>query len=254
MTEETYTPTFSHQPPAPRPSSTAAAAAELPSLLAIVEKILDESPDIQAREARKVALRQVWESLPDNARATRGELARRVAAARVRELAGSWWFDHPNLLLLGPTGAGKTSALALVVRRLLEEAVNAPRVLSPAERRHWRGCATSFDLAGLIRWQSCRELSRAVREHPLGQGAPDAIARCQNARLLVLDDIGATDEAGALERILNARYERGWPTLTCSGLTSRELSAAFGEALVRRLLQRKGQNGSVVSLFERGQS
>jgi hypothetical protein len=174
--------------------------------------------------------------------------AARVPPKLLRIVEG-WTWDSGNLLVLGPTRAGKTSGAALLVRLLLEHGARSPETFGPEARRFWGGCASPFALADLIRWQSCRDLSTAVREFPLGHGTPEVIQRCQHARLLVLDDIGATDDRGALERILNTRYERRWPTITTSGLTKFELVTTFQEALVRRMSERAGKAGLIVNLF-----
>ncbi len=175
-------------------------------------------------------------------------------AAKLLGIVDGWSWSGPNLLILGPTRVGKTSGAALLVRMLLERAAASTGLFSSADRRLWGGCKSELDLAGLIRWQSCRDLTTTVREFPLGQGAPETIQRCQNARLLVLDDIGATDDRGALERILNARYERRWPTVTTSGLTSGELVSTLGDALVRRMSERAGLQGLIVNLFPSGKA
>lgn len=253
---DAFVPTFSHQSgpaPAANPEPEAARSEGLFALLqaALPNSFEAEDPK-EGLRARAALLRPVWEALPDNLRSQRAELELRTHR-RIRAVVEGWGFDGPNLLLLGPTGAGKTSGAALLVRLLIEDAVRAPQTFTGLARKHWRGCTSTVELAGLTRWQGCRDLSAAVREHPLGAGAPDAIARCQNARLLVLDDVGATDDPSALERVLNARYERGWPTVTTSGLSTRELAATFGDALVRRMLQRRGRDGLVVSVFDRSQ-
>lgn len=230
-------PTFSHQ--------------ELPSLptqpppyAGLGDAIADAQRALEARclfvegddlADRRRALQVIVDALPPNGRRPRAELVRATPALLLKEL-DAWRWEDGNLLILGPSGAGKTTGAAYLVRLLCARAA------------HHGG--ETFEKAKLIRWQSCRDLSQLVREHPLGQGMPDAVQRCQNARLLVLDDIGVTDDKGALERILNTRYERAWPTITTSGLTSRELVSACGEALVRRMLSRGGKNGRIVDLFD----
>jgi DNA replication protein DnaC len=147
----------------------------------------------------------------------------------------SWRWGDDNLLLLGATQAGKTTSAAYLVRRLL-----------------WLGMqhgGEALEKAKLIRWQSCRALTFAIREWPLGHGEPDVIQRCQNARLLVLDDIGRDDDKSALERVLDMRYLRSWPTITTSGLRYPEIVNAFGEALVRRMLETKNRGGRVLQVF-----
>ncbi len=258
--ESAFVPTFSHQPPpgAPEPEvklkaappkpapyaslgATAAAAAA-----AMAPTFIDAGERVTADRLR--SLRHVREHLPSNAQGPTAELRSRTPA-KLTGIIDGWHWNGPNLLILGPTRVGKTSGAALLVRLLLERAAASTDAFSPAVRRLWGGCKSDFDLADLIRWQSCRDLTTTVREFPLGQGTPETIQRCQHARLLVLDDIGTTDDRGALERILNARYERRWPTITTSGLASGELVRIFGDAMVRRMSERAGLSGLIVNLF-----
>lgn len=261
--EPTFVPTFSHQPlqrptepeaqlkaPAARPDPYTALGAAVASARAALEPtFVDSGERVTADRVR--SLRHVREQLPSNAHGGVAELRSRTPA-KLLSVVDGWRWDGPNLLILGPTRVGKTSGAALLVRQLLERSVASTDAFSLAVRRLWGGCKSEYDLADLIRWQSCRELTTTVREFPLGQGTPETIQRCQHARLLVLDDIGSTDDRGALERILNARYERRWPTVTTSGLTSGELVRTFGDALVRRMSERAGLNGLIVNLFPQG--
>jgi hypothetical protein len=258
--EAEFVPTFSHQPlpaeqepepdlvaPPPAPSPYAALGDAVELATAAMTPTFDAGPgNVAADRLRR--LRHVRDEMPGNTQVPTGELRSR-SPAKLLPLADGWDWDGPNLLVLGPTRVGKTSGVALLVRLLMERSARASNRFSPAQRKLWGGCSTPFDLADLIRWQSCRDLTSAVREFPLGQGTPETIQRCAHARLLVLDDVGGSDDRGALERILNARYERRWPTIVTSGLTSRELVAAFGEALVRRMGERAGQPGIIVNLF-----
>lgn len=196
----------------------------------------DADSDRAAREAferqnRATLLDPVRSQVPMHCRGPRVELIRRIAPA-LFIVAENWDWSSPNLVLLGQSGAGKTTAAAYLIRKLCADGV--------------RQGGEPFDLARLIRWQECRELSALVRESRLGTGTPEAITRCQNARLLVLDDLGAHDDRSALERVLNARYERGWPTITTSGLTPDELQRDLGEAIFRRLVEMRGRKGRVV--------
>jgi IstB-like ATP binding protein len=236
MTEESFVPTFSHQ--AAGPDKPAAPGGSLKDAIADAQAALERrmrfvEPDPVGD--RKRALEGFLASLPVNARRPRRELEE-ATPERLLAAAKAWGWDDGNLLVLGASGVGKTSGLAYLVRRLCARAAAVG--------------GEEFERAKLTRWQSCRDLSEAMREHPLGQGTPEAVQRCQNARLLVLDDVGSEDNKPALERILNTRYERCWPTITTSGLTSRELTQVFGEALVRRMLQREGKNGRIINLFE----
>jgi len=186
------------------------------------------------RAARQTALERVREQVPHHCRGTRAELVARMADKLFRAV-DDWRWGDANLLMLGSTGAGKTTAAAYLLRRLCAFGVDQG--------------GEALELAKLIRWQSCRELTNTVREYPLGEGMPETIMRCQNARLLILDDLGAGDDKGALERVLNVRYERGWATITTSGLQYRELVTALGEHLVRRLVETHGKQGRVLQAF-----
>jgi DNA replication protein DnaC len=249
-----FEPTFSHQSLPAGPDGQAAYGSLGEALEAatatMAPTFVDAAGDAAAERLRK--LRGVRDQLPSNTRATRSELEAR-APAKLVAIAQAWDWDSGNLLVLGPTRAGKTSGVALLVRLLMQRAIASRETFDAATRRFWGGCANHLQLAELIRWQSCRELTMATRESQLGHGAPDAIQRCQHARLLVLDDVGAGDDKGALERILNERYERRWPTITTAGLSSRELATTFGEALVRRMAERAGKAGQIVNLFPKEQ-
>ena len=187
---------------------------------------------------RHVALREITDTLPLGARtATREELEARIHPRALRAAQG-WRWGSGNLVLMGATGTGKTSAAAHLVRRLCHEAAV-------------HGGA-AYELAEIIRWQSCRALSGLANETKRGTGTPEAVTRCQYARLLVLNDLGAGDERETLERILDERYERGWPTITTTGLGRVQLEQAFGDALSRRIFECKGNPGAFVELARVG--
>lgn len=186
------------------------------------------------RAVRVTELDDAREQVPAHFRGARAELVKHMPDKLFRAV-DPWRWGDDNLLMLGATKAGKTTAAAYLVRQLLGLGV------------HHGGEA--LEKAKLIRWQSCRDLTFTVREFPLGHGMPEAIQRCENARLLVLDDIGANDDKATLERILNVRYERSWPTITTSGLRYRELVNIFGEALVRRITETKNRGGRVLQVF-----
>jgi hypothetical protein len=253
--EAEFEPTFSHQPPPVAPEGQAAYGSLGEALeaatLAMVPSFVDGAAEAVAARLRR--LRPVRDQLPSNTLVDRAELARRTPV-KLLPIAEAWDWESGNLLVLGPTRVGKTSGVALLVRLLMQRAAGSTGKFDTKTRKFWGGCSDRVELAELIRWQSCRDLTTALREYPLGQGAPEAIQRCQHARLLVLDDVGAGDDKATLERILNDRYERRWPTITTSGLTSRELVTTFGEALVRRMGERAGKAGQIVNLFPKEQA
>jgi hypothetical protein len=195
---------------------------------------LPETTDAQERHLK---LRTVLEQLPAGMhRATRQELEGRIEKRILRAVL-AWQWGGGNLVLMGATGCGKTSGAAHLVRRLcFEGAINGGK---------------DFELASMIRWQSCRDLSEVGRETRLGSGTPEVIQRCQHARLLILNDLAPPshkEDQATLERVLDARYERGWPTITTTGLGSAQLNAAFGDALSRRIFECGANRGKFVEI------
>lgn len=191
-------------------------------------------PETTEAQERHLKLRPVLEQLPAGMhRATRKELEGRIEARLLRAVLG-WHWGAGNLVLMGATGSGKTSAAAHLVRRLCFEGAVEGR--------------KPFELATMIRWQSCRDLSEVGRETRLGTGTPEEIRRCQYARLLVLNDLGTNDDRTTLERVLDARYERGWPTITTTGLGVEQLQQLFGDALSRRIFECGSDRGKFVEI------
>jgi len=193
---------------------------------------------ISDEEERAQRLRPVLDGLPPGARAaSRKGLEARISPRMLEAVLG-WRWGAGNLVLMGETGSGKTSAAAHLVRRLCAEGVA-------------RG-GVQFELCQMIRWQGCRELSEVVRETRLGTGVPEAITASQNARLLILNDLGGHDDRKTLERILDERYERGWPTVTTTGMRAKgrlSIEEQLGDALARRLFECHGDKGVFVEVW-----
>lgn len=197
---------------------------------------IDPEPEHKARGQQLIS---TLERLPYVIRsASRAELTARIAP-RLLDAVSAWQWGSGNLVLSGRTRAGKSSAAGFLVRRLCQEAA-----------RHG---GESFELAKAIRWQECRELSEAAREHRLGGGAAPEITLCSYARLLVLDDLGAADDRKTLERILQFRIDRAWPTITTTGLPAdgpEGIVKTFGEALSARIFECGPHKGKLVEVFE----
>jgi hypothetical protein len=223
------------EPPAPASTTMADVLEAASRARAAAEAAgLPETTDAQERHLK---LRTVLEQLPAGMhRATRQELEGRIEP-RLLRAALAWHWGSGNLVMMGATGCGKTSAAAHLVRRLCSEGAKEGR--------------KPFELASMIRWQSCRDLSEIGRETRLGSGTPETIQRCQYARLLVLNDLAAPthkEDQATLERVLDARYERGWPTITTTGLNAAQLKAAFGDALNRRIFECGANRGKFVEI------
>lgn len=117
-------------------------------------------------------------------------------------------------LLSGPTGAGKSTAAALAMRRILVGG--------------WPGG---------VAWYQARELARAAREWPLGEGESPDITRASRVGLLVLDDLGLERSPADLIDVIHDRYESMRPTWVTTGLSLGGLETRYGDAVVRRLTE-----------------
>lgn len=124
----------------------------------------------------------------------------------------------PSLLLLGPTGVGKTHTAYGAVRELSVSGVYARWVATTAA-----------------------DLYAAVRSRP-GVDAETEFRRYRDAPLLLLDDLGAsrsltefTEEV--IFRLVNHRYEHHLPTLITSNLGAADLTSRLGDRVASRLAQ-----------------
>jgi hypothetical protein len=195
----------------------------------------DELAEARERKAqrddaeRKLAARvaDAWRRVPAAFRRTMPELlkqiedspaqpANRRLLAKVRDLhaiAG---------VLSGPTGCGKTTAAAVLVRRALAE----------FQQSNGERCECATDLV----WTSAIELALAERRHALGAGEPELLVKARTCGLLVLDDLGL-EEPGSVLPILSSRYDWCRATIATTGLGRKALATHLGAAGVRRLLE-----------------
>lgn len=122
-----------------------------------------------------------------------------------------------SLLLLGPTGTGKTFQAYGALRALSVSGVRAP----------WR-FITMADLYARL-----RPRARVDSEEEFESFA--------HVPILALDDIGAAKNTEWTEeinyRLINHRYDRELPTLFTSNVPSKELGAAMGERVASRLVE-----------------
>lgn len=130
---------------------------------------------------------------------------------RVDELTG------PSILIVGPTGTGKTHAMFGAVRHY---------VLGGGERGVT--CVTMADLYAMLRPRS------GVNSEEIF----DSYAGCP---LLAIDDLGAakgsewTDEINY--RLLNHRYNAKLSTLVTSNVVPKDLATAIGDRVASRLAE-----------------
>lgn len=178
---------------------------------------------------------------PEYQRATRKIRAAVAALANVDErqfgerlIDGAWHRDYGGVLLLGPTGIGKSRVLAAI----------GARILSAAETGILSSNVEAFKFACGIRYMHGVELARAREEHRLGGGEPPLLAEARRATLLLLDEVGFEDQGrdpGMVRDLLRYRYEHKLiyrPTILASGSTLTDLHRDYGEAAIRLIHER----------------
>lgn len=184
-----------HQPKPPPPAPTSPFRDALRGLI-------PEAQPANQRQDEDVRRERIRELL-----AARKELEARIRnpklLARLRKL------DTRCAVLIGPTGAGKTSAARW------------------AQLRH-RGL-----------WVSARVLGACERKHPLGEGDPPLMRDAVTTPVLYLDDLGAEEprDVSVIQHVIDQRYTASRATFVTSALTQDALQAHFGSPYVRRLAE-----------------
>ncbi|MEU1731407.1 ATP-binding protein [Streptosporangium sp. NPDC020145] len=121
----------------------------------------------------------------------------------------------PSLLVLGPTGVGKT-----------HQAYGALRLIAQAGIRAAWVSTTAADFYARLRPRHGVDSETEFR----------AVA---NAPVLLFDDLGAAKDSEWVEevnyRLINHRYEQDLPTLLTSNIGAKELSSVLGERVASRL-------------------
>ncbi|MGW9042190.1 ATP-binding protein [Streptomyces lydicus] len=125
--------------------------------------------------------------------------------------------EGPSLLIVGPTGTGKTHQAYGAIRTLLSAGV----------RLRWEA-VTAADLYARLRPRSGHDAERDLQ----------TLARCP---LLLLDDLGAAKNSEWTEeltyRLINHRYEHMRPTLITTNLPTDALRTALGDRIASRLAE-----------------
>jgi DNA replication protein DnaC len=193
--------------------------------------------EADAKLQRATEARAVRDQLPVYVRtAPHDALARRITGAGLLEAARTWRPEAGNLVFLGPTEAGKSSAAAYAFRRLLSLGVN-------------HGGAV-WERAKGMAWFGGDDLANERKAWRLGAGdAPDFTRACR-ATVLFLDDLSWDRDPQVASEVLAARYELGAPTLVTSGKTTDELDAQYGTAVTRRITQAGGKKARIVRCFK----
>lgn len=136
-----------------------------------------------------------------------------------------------GVLFLGPTGCGKSSAAAFIMRR-------------------WRA-STTQDRRRLV-WLDALKATDGERRYRLGTGDPEYLSDAYRADWLVLDDVGLSTSPTLAQLILAERYQSNRATVVTTGLTRDALVGHIGAASVRRIVELEGKSkGILVDCHER---
>lgn len=154
-------------------------------------------------------IRRMYSKLPPDARPENADAV---------VMRASWSRAFGNLVLLGPTGIGKSVLMSAIALRILDRA------------RAGKLERADFLVAAGIRYMSAAELAKASRRHKLGDGDPPLMRIAKRAKVLLLDEVGFGDgRDDELYEIMRARYEPQWkPTILASGRTVAELVERYG--------------------------
>lgn len=176
------------------------------------------------------------------------ELLAAIKSELVRRAAVEWCPEHGNLLLLGETDTGKSTAAGYICRRII-----AAGVVEGGEM---------WELALGIYWIHAAKLEKAIQAQPFGRGPCRELVLASEARLFVLDDAGWERDPRNVAPVLADRYDAGLKSIITSGLTVGELRGAevgdsvqagrfpgYGAAVMRRLATTHGRRGTIVRAF-----
>lgn len=153
-------------------------------------------------------------------------------ATQLRPDAESWAAQFltdpenaPSLLLLGPTGTGKTYQAYATLRR----AVSTPR---PHPGVGYR----------LLEWHAATHADILADLRPSQRNDSDGILRrLRGLPLLLVDDLGVAKNSEWVEdvtyRLINGRYEDMRPTIFTSNLATEQLRDVLGDRIASRLAE-----------------
>lgn len=131
------------------------------------------------------------------------------------------WDGRSGRLILGPTGAGKSLALAQAARRFAlsrSRGEDAPKVV----------------------WYRADELARALGE----RGGTESVSRAKTAALLIIDDLGWERWHETLLEVVGSRYDGRKVTTATTGLKMADFVNRYGDAFLRRIVE-VGDGGAI---------
>lgn len=169
---------------------------------------------------------------------TRSESSGRAYDAAEKFLKG----EYKNLVLVGPTGAGKTHIAAAITNAIIEMDADryaaAVALMGEGDRHPQTPRRPMWVNVADLMVQMRSEMSRPDDDRP---AARIAIHLRDHPKLVVLDDLGrekASDWTGeVIYSLVNHRYEERLETIVTSNLTAAELGAGPYWPVISRLAE-----------------
>lgn len=189
---------------------------QLGSFIGIPRPATFVEPEDESVERGRQLKTLVWDKVPKHL--VKQALNPRYAAMVTRFDWGHSW------VLLGETGAGKSTACVHLVRELL--------------RRGKTNGGQDFDLAKSIFWARADAITRAGGSDD--DEAGKLLHRAEWAKLMVLDDLSAPSKT--LLGVIQQRYDRGLPIVaTCGAMTRGLFTELVGGEAVKRWISECGK-------------
>lgn len=186
----------------------------------------------EERNRRADGLRLAYESLPQSlswCSVAEPLFASRCKSRDLVAVASSWERAHGNLLVLGPTGWGKTIAVVALLRRILDAAKESDLGMS------------AYSWAARSRFLTAVELVANQKRSGRNMDGTECelLRMAKQASILVLDEVGFEDECGAwMLELVNHRENKGFKTIMTSGCTDAQFRNRYGDAVHRRMTER----------------
>lgn len=209
-----------------------------PQVLARMEDALRE----RIREGLRISAKRALEQLPRWHQERTFEALRGCLSKSLLPIADRYVMQSSSMLVCGPSGDGKTAAVAAAVKRIAAKVTDDKFNVEPDDI--WT--------LGDLKWCSGHELVKARREAPLGHGEAEPIIKAKEAWSLVIDELGQEPASEVPFEIIDHRYQNGLKTVVTSGLRPPEFKKRYGEACWRRLTE--GGVGCLFSTFGKGET